>query len=189
MVKLNAREIVHRLRHSNLILQEAELYRRTFLEKSYIALHVRSETSAFYGTRRSLFLQCVDAVIRRVLKLKQKYRIKTVFLATDLTQFGSDTLLPNKVKRVKEFERLLMDQLKAKRYSPHQTDPPLMDHGVVAIVEMNILSHSKHLVTLGSGFFSRVGYSSIQRHEETTRLDNIKSVFEGEETALIQQRC
>ena len=152
MVKLNAREIVHRLRHSNLILQEAELYRRTFLEKSYIALHVRSERQLLWYSDKS-FLQCVDAVIRRVLKLKQKYRIKTVFLATDLTQFGSDTLLPNKVKRVKEFERLLMDQLKAKRYSPHQTDPPLMDHGVVAIVEMNILSHSKHLVTLGSGSF------------------------------------
>ncbi|CAB4019343.1 Hypothetical predicted protein [Paramuricea clavata] len=151
-VKLNAREIVHRLRHSNLILQEAELYRRTFLEKSYIAVHVRSERQLLWYSE-IFFLKCVDAVTRRVLQLKQKYGMSTVFLATDLTQYGSDTLLPNNRKRLKRFDKLLMDKLKPKRYSPHLTDPSLMDHGVVAIVEMNILSHSKHLVTLGSGSF------------------------------------
>ena len=151
-VKLNARAIVHRLPQSNLILKESELYRKTFLEKSYIALHVRSERQLLWYSEKS-FLHCLDSVVRRVLKLKQKYRINTVFLATDLTQHGSDTLLPNNKKDLKRFEKILMDKLKPKCYSPHQTDPALMDHGVIAIVEMNILSHSKHLVTLGSGSF------------------------------------
>mgnify|MGYP002803539850 FL=1 len=151
-VKLSARAIVHRLPQSNLILKEGELYRKTFLEKSYIGLHVRAERQLSWYSEKS-FLHCLDSVVRRVLKLQQKYGINTVFLATDLTQYGSDTLLPNNKNSLKRFEKILMDKLKAKRYSPHQTDPPLMDHGVIAIVEMNILSHSKHLVTLGSGSF------------------------------------
>ena len=149
---LNPREIVHKLRHSDLILQEVELYRRTYLEKTFIALHVRSERQLLWYSETS-FLRCVDIAIRIVLKMKQKYGINTVFLATDLTQHGSDTLLSNNKKRLSGFQKLLMDKLKPKRYSPHQTDRSLMDHGVVAIVEMNILSHSKHLVTLGSGSF------------------------------------
>ncbi|XP_028398594.1 uncharacterized protein LOC114522160 [Dendronephthya gigantea] len=151
-VKLNAREIVHRLHHSNLILQEAELYRRTFLERTYIALHVRSERQLLWYSEQSL-LKCVHAVLRRVFKLKKEHGIQTVFLATDLTRYGSDTLVSNKPNSLKRFEKLLMNFLKPKRYSPHQTDPLLMDHGVVAIVEMNILSQAKHLVTLGSGSF------------------------------------
>ena len=151
-VKLNARETVHRLRHSNLILQEADLYRRTFLERTYIALHVRSERQLLWYSEQSL-LKCIHAVIRRVFELKKKYGIQTVFLATDLTQYGSDTLVSNKPNSLKWFEKLLMNILKPKRYSPHKTDPPLMDHGVIAIVEMNILSQAKHLVTLGSGSF------------------------------------
>jgi hypothetical protein len=151
-VKLNARAIVHRLRQSNLIIQEGELYRQTFLEKSYIGLHVRSERQLSWYSEKS-FLQCLFTVVKQVLKLKQKYAINTVFLATDLTQHGSDTLLPNNKRSLKRFETFLVDKLKPKQYNPHQTHPPLMDHGVIAIVEMNILSHSKHLVTLGSGSF------------------------------------
>ena len=149
---LGSREIVHKLRHSDLILQEAELYRRTYLEKTFIAIHVRSERQLLWYSETS-FLKCVNVVIRIVSKLKQKYGINTVFLATDLTQYGSDTLPSHNQRRLRGFQKLLMDKLKPKKYSPHKTDPSLMDHGVVAIVEMNILSHSKHLVTLGSGSF------------------------------------
>lgn len=149
---LNSRQFVHKLRPSDLILQEAELYRRTYLEKTFIALHVRSERQLLWYSEKS-FLKCVDIVIRIVLKIKQKYGINTVFLATDLTQYGSDTLPSHNQRRLRGFQKLLMDKLNPKRYSPHKTDPSLMDHGVVAIVEMNILSHSKHLVTLGSGSF------------------------------------
>ena len=151
-VKLNARELVHRLRHSNLILQEAEIYQRTFLDQPYIALHVRSERQLSWYSEKA-FQKCVDSVIRAVLKLKQKHGIESVFLATDLTQYGSDTLMSSNPRSRKAFEKRLMDKLRPKRYSPHQTDRSLMDHGVVAIVEMNILSHSEHLVTLGSGSF------------------------------------
>ena len=151
-VRVNPRQIVHRLHHSNLILQEAETYRTTFLDKSFIALHVRSERQLQWYSETS-FLKCVNTVVKRILKLKQKYGINSVFLATDLTSYGSDTLLPGNSKHLQGFEKLLIDKLKSRKYSPHKTDPSLMDHGVVAIVEMNILSHSKHLVTLGSGSF------------------------------------
>lgn len=41
-----------------------------------------------------------------------------------------------------------MNKLKPKRYGAQKSNPFLKDHGVVAIVEMNILSRSSHSVTL-----------------------------------------
>ena len=47
-----------------------------------------------------------------------------------------------------------------------------MDHGVVAIVEMNILSHSNHLVTLGSGSFQEwVMALFIEKKKDLKQLD------------------
>lgn len=156
-VKLAARELVHKLPHSSLIIQEAELFRRVFLDKPYIGVHVRSERQIFWYSLDSL-LKCINLIIKVIGKLKQKHKIDTVFLATDLTQYGSDTLVHRNSatdldKSLRYFEKHLSDGLNPKKYSPHKKDPLLMDHGVVAIVEMNILSHSDHLVTLGSGSF------------------------------------
>lgn len=156
-VKLNAREVVHRLHHSSFIIEEADLFRRIFLEKPYIGVHVRAERQLLWYSSNAL-IKCINLVIKAVKNLKQKEKIDTVFLSTDLTQYGSDTLVPgssamHRDKNLNYFEKHLSDSLNPKKYSPNEKEPLLMDHGVVAIVEMNILSHSNHLITLGSGSF------------------------------------
>lgn len=152
-VKLRAREMVHRLPHSSLIVQEADLFRRVFLNKPYIGVHVRSERQILWYSTEAV-LKCVNLVVKLVASLKQKHKIDTVFLATDLTQYGSDILrVPRKSASLDFFENQLSDGLKPKKYSPHEKDPMLRDHGVVAIVEMNILSNADYMVTLGSGSF------------------------------------
>ena len=175
-VKLPARDIVHQLRHSNFIIQEAELFRRVFLEKPYIGVHVRAERQVLWYSSSAL-VKCINFVIKAVKGLKQKHKIDRVFLATDLTQYGSDILLPGSStmhlgKNLNYFEKHLSDGLNPIKYSPNEKEPLLMDHGVVAIVEMNILSHSNHLVTLGSGSFQEwVMALFIENKKDSKQLD------------------
>ena len=159
-VRTEPRDLVHNLRPSHVILNELKKIKTKLgLNNPYIAVHIRAERQLeWYGVEK--LLKCFSVLVKYVIKLKHDHKINQVFLATDLTDFGSDTLIPpiNKdtalAKRLKGFQDLLIRDLKPILYMPRRTrDWLFMDRGVVAITEMKLLIDGTHLVTLGSGTF------------------------------------
>lgn len=97
----------------------------------------------------------------KVVKLQQKYKITRVFLSSDLTRFGSDTLHTftsqniSFAKKIKEIQRYLSKSLKPIIHNPRCGDTLMMDSGVVALTEKNVLKEGSHLLTIGSGTFQQ----------------------------------
>ncbi|XP_032239804.2 uncharacterized protein LOC116619277 [Nematostella vectensis] len=125
---------------------------RKFVEErlggSYIAVHVRGERHLVRkGT--NITYRCVRKLIDRVREAQRKYHIQTVFLATDLPEYGSDTFDQERGSR-KALQRYLHKELNQPvSYQPAD----LYDNGAIAIIEMNILAAGNRLFTLGSGNF------------------------------------
>lgn len=158
-VNIDSRKLVYSLRSSELVMSRANKIVDSIGEE-YISIHIRSERQIqWYGFER--LSRCIKALVEKVTKLKQKYKIKKVFLSSDFTRFGSDTLhsftsqnitLTNKIKQI---QRFLSKSLKPTTYNPRWDDPLLMDNGVIALTEMNVLIGGSHLMTIGSGTFQQ----------------------------------
>ena len=159
----NTRKVVHSLRPSDFILNGA----RDFMSKvgltdePFLAIHVRSERQIqWYSVDR--LVKCVRVLISMAFKLKRRYKIDKVFLSTDFSAFGSDTLFTYAPQDRKELESKLkaVTDMLATQLSPVQFPPPstprlARDKGVVAMREMNVLFAGSHLMTVGSGTFQQ----------------------------------
>ena len=156
-VDVDSHKLVHLLRSSKLVLDQAKRIVDS-IGQEYISIHIRSERQIqWYSVER--LTQCLKALLENVSKLKQKYKIKKVFLSSDFTQFGSDTLhsftaqnstVTNKIQQIQWF---LSKTLKPTTYNPRWDNPLLTDRGVVALTELNVLKGGSHLLTIGSGTF------------------------------------
>ena len=158
-VDVNSRKLVYSLLSSELVISKAKTVTDS-IGQEYISIHIRSERQIqWYGFERLSL--CLKTLVEKVATLKQQYKIKKVFLSSDFTRFGSDTLhsftaqnitLTNKIKQI---QRFLSKSLKPTTYNPRSDDPLIMDSGVVALTEMNVLIGGSHLMTIGSGTFQR----------------------------------
>jgi hypothetical protein len=127
----------------------------------YIAVHVRSERQLeWYGIEK--LNRCIAVMIQLVEKLKAKHKIDKVFISTDLSVYGSDTLVFPSSRDSESKEKLtkiqtdMLKKLQPLTFTPHaKKSSILFDKGVVAITEMNLLFGSSHLVTIGSGTFQQ----------------------------------
>lgn len=117
----------------------------------FIGVHVRSER---HVERKGINVttRCFEKLATRVRESQQAIQVTEVFLASDLTDYGSDTL--------RNFaganERGSLSQLLMKFLNRPATFNPkgiLYDTGAIAIVEMNILSMATRVITLGGGNF------------------------------------
>ena len=171
-VETDSHKMVHLLKSSKLVLDQAKRIVDSIGQK-YISIHIRSERQIqWYSVER--LSQCIKVLVEKVNMLKQKYKIKKVFLSSDFTQFGSDTLhsftarnrtVTNKIKQI---HRFLSKTLQPSTYNPRGHDPLLKDGGVVALTEMNVLVGGSHLVTIGSGTFQeRIVDVFVQRKSVT----------------------
>lgn len=155
----NSRKLVYSLPSSELVISRAKNIVDSIGDE-YISVHIRSERQIqWYGFERLSL--CLKTLVEKVGTLKQKYKIKQVFLSSDFTRFGSDTLhsltaqnitMTNKIKQI---QRFLSKRLKPTTYNPRSDDPLVMDSGVVALTEMNVLIGGSHLMTIGSGTFQQ----------------------------------
>ena len=113
----------------------------------------------WYGFDR--LSRCIEVLMEKVKDLQRKYKIKRVFLSSDFTRFGSDTLRTytsqniSFAKKIKEIWRYLLKTLKPTMHNPNFGDALIMDSGVVALTEKNVLIEGSHLLTIGSGTFQQ----------------------------------
>lgn len=162
-VNESSRKLVYSLPSSELVISRAKNIVDS-IDEEFISVHIRSERQIqWYGFERLSL--CLKTLVEKVGALKHKYKIKQVFLSSDFTRFGSDTLHSltaqnsTMINKIKQIQRFLAKSLKPTTYNPKSDDSMLMDQvmdsGVVALTEKNILTEGSHLMTIGSGTFQQ----------------------------------
>ena len=146
---------------------------RSFVKKmfhgEFIGVHVRSERHiAWKGM--NVTKRCMLKLASRVQETRDEFGIKQVFLASDLTEYGSDTLMNYASYNPKSLSMFLQKVLD----HPETFEPEgiLYDTGAAAIVEMNVLSMATTLFTMGGGNFQEwaVGIFRKRHNNEQARV-------------------
>ena len=175
-VNVNDRKLVHSLRSSERVLERAKNINDSIGEE-YIAVHIRSERQIqWYDVER--LSRCIKSLVEKVTDLKKKSPIKKVFISSDFTRFGSDTLHSfiaqntNLTNKLKQLQRFLSQTLKPIKYKPKSDDSLDLDSGVVALTEMNVLIGGSHLITIGSGTFQQWIVDGFVARKSGTKMQN-----------------
>jgi len=156
---------------SKLVMEEVDKFLiENFNRQSYISIQIRSERQlAWYSIKK--FKQCLDLVVKVVNILILKKEIKHVFISSDLEKHGSDqiSLLLNKTtqEEAKQYFHKTVKMLNAVLYKPDKSRGLIYnDAGFVALTQMEILSRSRHLVTVGDGTFQRWLVALFKKHKK-----------------------
>ena len=135
------------------LVKIAKDFVRSKFHGKFIGIHVRSERHII-RKGYNVTMRCMQKLANRVHESQSSYPAEGVFLATDLSDYGSDTLKDRAESNDRRsLSRFLHEALKY----PITFDPRglLYDSGAVAIVELNILSLATRIFTLGSGNFQQ----------------------------------
>lgn len=170
-----ARSITQPLKPSDLkfnprLVELAKKFVQHHLGDNFIAVHVRSERHIVWKGI-NVTLRCIHKLARRIGEAQAMYKIPTLFLASDLTDHGSDTLISESKAHL---SRSIHESLNFPvTFEPRQEG--LYDNGAAAIVEMNILALGTRLFTLGGGNFQEWAVNLFfKRHQmEKTGIHRI----------------
>ena len=133
------------------LVQLAKNFVKHTFKGDFIGIHVRSERHV-ERKGANVTRRCFEKLATRVQESQDAIHINEVFLASDLTDYGSDTLR----NFAGTSDRRSLSQFLHKVLNHPATFNPkgiLYDNGATAIVEMNILSMATRLFTLGGGNF------------------------------------
>lgn len=133
------------------LVQIARNFVKNTFEGKFIGIHIRSERHV-QRKGANVTRRCFQKLASRVQESRNAIEVNEIFLASDLTDYGSDTL--KNFAAASDRGSLSQFLMKALNH-PATYDPKgvLYDTGSVAIVEMNILSMATRLFTLGGGNF------------------------------------
>jgi hypothetical protein len=166
-LKFHAKDIQFALKPSGDILKEANRFRRV-LYGPYIAVHFRG--TKVFSAHNFFRIQSCLRVLHELLKvLKAVSGITQVLIASDMSRFGSGawgSLLkePKEHQTLRELHSFLITSTGGIEYKPTADD---VDRGVVALVEMTLLTRATHLITVGKGSFQEwVKAKFLEQHRE-----------------------
>ena len=173
---LTPAEVKHRMSPSNLIDQEVINFLQSKLTSNYISVHLRTER-LFVANMHKKLQFCIDHVVQLVSIVRSLRGVDAVFLATDLTDFGSDLFdrrrfyITNATgehlilrQDIADIHTKLARRLNAVTYKPTRK-PFSKDKGIFSLVEMNILKRGIDLITLGRGTFHAWTVSVFRQHQ------------------------
>ena len=161
--------ITHPLQPSDLefnahLVQIARDFVKNTFKGEFIGVHVRSERH-IQRKGTNVTRRCFEKLAARVKESRDAIHVHKVYLASDLTDYGSDTLRTiagaNHRGSLSLFLHKLLNQ-------PETFNPTgiLYDTGATAIVEMNILSMATRLFTLGGGNYQEWAVALfLKRHK------------------------
>ena len=157
-VNVSSKEIHFLLKPSLSILNEAEIFIKTHLSESgYIAVQVRGEKVVIQHNLKRL-KKCLRLLVNLVKNTKKSFGISKVFVATDMSNFGSGSWAGSlktqnlDAHALKIIQSALMERIGAVVYKP-SADWQTPDRGAVSLVELSIMAHAQHLLTIGTGSF------------------------------------
>ena len=173
---LTPRKLQHNIPPSHLIEEEVTDFKKSELSSSYISVHLRTERLLLGNSFKKLKL-CIDHVVYLAGILQELRGVRTVFLATDLTRFGSDAFVRRKFYtsnvtgsyeiRSEELAQIHGDAVRRMNAITYYPSKELFtkDKGMVSLVEMNILKGGMDLITVGSGSFRAWLVSVFRQHQ------------------------
>eukprot|EP00111_Clytia_hemisphaerica_P009197 TCONS_00027030-protein len=144
---------------SNGVLKDAaQFVTDSMHNKPFIGIQIRSERQlSWYSLEK--FKHCLDIVVKVASIFIYRKKIKHVFISSDLEKHGSDQMSILLNQTVLNEAKGYMSSSFAKLSSVHYYLPDKRrglvhnDAGFVALTQMEILSRSRHLITLGAGTF------------------------------------
>lgn len=150
--------------------------------QNFIGIHIRSERQLLWYSLEK-WLKCMDALYREAEKIRSSNSLK-VFISADIGKFGSDQISSNlnseQVKAVNKKYNWLVKKLDAVTYSVlRQKHHIWTDRGLVALIQLNILSQASSLITLGAGTFQKWVTDKFKARQEAV----------GDQTWTITKVC
>ena len=128
------------------IIKEVNAFTEMRIRKPYVAIHIRG-----VKFRNKTFLQpCFELALEFVNALRRARKVKTLFLSTDMSQFGGIT------NKDHDSHKLFTEMSGAVTYDPEVTKVfKSVDRWKVSLSEVRIMSQADHLITVGHGSFGR----------------------------------
>ena len=126
------------------IIDEANAFRDMRIQRPYVAIHIRGVKFK----NHSFVEPCFDVALEFVNALRRTRKVKTLFLSTDMSQFGGIT------NKDKNSHQLFAEKSGAVIYDPNVAKRlKRIDRWKVSLTEARLLTQSDHLITLGQGSF------------------------------------
>lgn len=149
---------------SDTLMEEAQRFEELFLERPYVAIHIRS---CHIRVMPSTLERCFKLAMEFVKALKSTRNVKSLFLSSDMTKYGS--VASSGYARHSK----LVAMSGAVTYSPNATGKvKLIQKATVSLTEMLLQTRSDHLITLGSGSFH--GFIVNKFHVHHVNIDPSK---------------
>ena len=157
-LKFSSYDLFLSLKPSDVVMGEVEKFQRKFLASKYIAVQIRGEHVAIqHGLAR--LEQCIH-LLGYVLKLVKKlFNVDKVFVATDMSKFGSgswkdsvkrDTITDETLPRL---QNLVLSVTNGVSFEQAIDNDISIDRGLVAIIEVSLVSQARSLLTIGYSSF------------------------------------
>ncbi|XP_028402728.1 uncharacterized protein LOC114525545 [Dendronephthya gigantea] len=154
-LKFSSLDLTFALKPGLSVMQEVQRFRKENLLGNYIALYVRGEKILLAKSLDRLY-ECVDLLLEVLVALKKTHGLSKVLVATDMGDFGSGSLVRYRMTKhlnenvFKDIHDRILKESKGVTYSPSSDK---LDRGVIALVDITLLSQARHLVSAGDGTF------------------------------------
>lgn len=149
------------LKPSQPIQNEVARFRQALLPGKYVSLYVRAELILIPHHNSVLFLQrCIDVMVMAVNTYKEMSGISSVFVASDMSKYGSGSLLKivsqNKLPHdvFLNIYNSLISRVGGVAYNYNASTSEIRDRGAIAHVDQTLLAHGEYLITAGDGSMS-----------------------------------
>ena len=186
-LKYFSRDLFLSLKPSAVVMEQVEVFQRKFLASKYIGVQIRGEHIAIeHGLAR--LEQCIH-LLGYVLRLVKKiFEVDKVYVATDMSIFGSSSW-KNSVKRDKitgktlpRLQNLVLSVTNGVSFEQAADNGvSTYDRGLVALIEVSLVSQAHSLLTIGHSSFHEWATSEFlefHRKESPAAWSLIKLCFD-----------
>ena len=156
-LKFSHTAIQYALKPSKPIQNEMERFRKEFLSDPFIAIYLRAELILIPSSYDfNLLRKCIDVIVEVVQALKTASGLYHVFVASDMSKHGSESLLKyvNTAKLdhnpIPEIFESFVSRIGGVMYNYNASTSEITDRGAIALVDLTTLTHAQYLITAGS---------------------------------------
>ena len=156
-IDVSPENMLQLVKPSNLVISEV-LRSLKMIGQHFLGIHIRSERQLLWYSIDK-WLRCMNLVYQQAKKMASEKSL-TVFISSDIGEFGSDQLSSNfnqnQLKTINAKYEWLVRKLNAITYSVLRPRHYIWtDRGLVALIQLHILSQASFLITLGAGTFQK----------------------------------
>ncbi|XP_028408760.1 uncharacterized protein LOC114531324 [Dendronephthya gigantea] len=154
-MKYSSTDLALALKPGQPVMEEVERFQNEILSQNYIAVYIRSE----FMLREfsiSYLRDCIQLVLQALFALKRITGLSRVYVATDMGEYGSSWLVRFRSKNHYHenfFKDIHDDVVKQSQGVTYRPPSNVVDRGIIAMVDLTLLSRARHLISAGPGTF------------------------------------